>query len=193
MTGEVVSRVAVASEYAICMEQSTTVIDKAYCLAFSQKSAQKAAANTDVNTRFFFLTQPEEVLDFSLGKYQNIVSTGLGLPLSQDTNDPRVCRFFATKSASHFFTADSGECAFLRSLNPTNDADSGLIYEGTEFRMKQAIGQTCPSGFQPVYRLYNEGHTGGKGNHRYTIDLAVYDVYRQIGWTGEGVVMCSPQ
>jgi len=53
---------------------------------------------------------------------------------------------------------------------------------------------TCPSGTQPVYRLFNNRPDA---NHRYTIDKAVRDQMVAQGWIAEGdgadaVAMCAP-
>ena len=53
---------------------------------------------------------------------------------------------------------------------------------------------TCPSGMQPVYRLFNNRPDA---NHRYTIDKAVRDQMVAQGWIAEGdgadaVAMCVP-
>jgi hypothetical protein len=69
-------------------------------------------------------------------------------------------------------------------------------FEGEVFHVALPDGQgACPSGTQPVYRLYNNGQTGAP-NHRFTTDATLRSQLIGQGWVPEGaglgVTMCSP-
>ena len=68
--------------------------------------------------------------------------------------------------------------------------------EGYVFNVAPPAGDgSCPAGFAPVYRLYNDGQ-GAAPNHRFTTDLAVRGQMLAKGYVAEGygigVSMCSP-
>lgn len=114
----------------------------------------------------------------------------------------QVCRFYgnsATNPAtgqmygpnSHFYTADAGECAYLKSIFDPNAAS--WKFESNDFLTTPASAGTCPTGLTPVYRAYNNGFARGiVSNHRITSNLASYQQSVSSGWIGEGVVMCAP-
>jgi glucose/arabinose dehydrogenase len=101
----------------------------------------------------------------------------------------RVCRFYGKPGVgpnSHFYTADNGECEFVKASDP------GWQYEGLVFTVAQkAAGNTCPASFIPVYRSYNNGFARNDSNHRYTADLATHQSMIARGWANEGVVFCA--
>ena len=107
-----------------------------------------------------------------------------------------VCRFFSTAfgiKSSHFYTPDAPECTTVKA-NPNWQFEG----EGSEvfFTTSPALDGTCPSGTNPVYRVYNNGQ-GGAPNHRYTTDLTVRATMLALGWIAEGygpigVIMCAP-
>jgi len=56
--------------------------------------------------------------------------------------------------------------------------------------------RTCPTGTQPLFRVYNNGSSGSP-NHRYTTEPAVLATMIEMGWTMEGeantsVFACLP-
>ena len=108
-------------------------------------------------------------------------------PLNGGSGSP-VCRFYGPPPVnSHFYTADSGECAFVQTT-------AGWIYEGHRFNIGRPSGTSCASGTVPVYRSYNNGFVTGAGsNHRYTTNTTVHQNMLNSGWINEGVVFCSPQ
>jgi hypothetical protein len=112
----------------------------------------------------------------------------LAYPLNSEVADlSPVCRFYGTPGIgpnSHFYTANAGECAWLKT-NP------GLFYEGLAFRIATPSGASCGNGGAPVYRLYNGRWRENDSNHRYTTDAALYTAMQAQGWTGEGVVFCA--
>ena len=65
-----------------------------------------------------------------------------------------VCRFFSTAfgpKSSHFYTPDATECGIVQAN--TNWGLEGVVLYVT----KADLTGGCPSGSQPVYRLYNDG------------------------------------
>lgn len=128
-----------------------------------------------------------------------------------------VCRFFGTDkydinlkrigANSHFYTADSSECSFVKTayLTLANDGNqplesNGQLYPAWTFEEYSfyvaATAGACPSGTTPIYRLYNEGQ-GGEPNHRYYTDAAIKIEMLAKGWVAEpsngNPVMCGPQ
>ncbi len=100
-----------------------------------------------------------------------------------------VCRFYGkppTGPNSHFYTADTAECAGLKA-NPV------WVFEGNAFSARVPTLGQCASPLLPVYRLYNNPTTMLDVNHRFTADIATYNAMIAGGWKGEGVVMCAPQ
>jgi len=99
-----------------------------------------------------------------------------------------VCRFFTVAFApksSHFYTADSPECAGLKS-NPNWQYEKIAFFNAVPYR------GACPQDTVPVYRVYNNGMTGAP-NHRFTTSLAIHDDFVQNrGWTSVGVRFCAP-
>ncbi len=114
-----------------------------------------------------------------------------------------VCRFYGNTAVnpasgqaygpnSHFFTADAGECQYLRSVYDPNAA--GWMFEGYDFNTTPPTGGVCSGGLVPVYRAYNEGASRGlTSNHRITASSTAYQEMLAKGWRAEGVVMCAPQ
>ena len=108
-----------------------------------------------------------------------------------------VCRFYGSQSPgpnSHFYTADAGECAYLKHLQANTPAtEKRWNFEGLGFTSTPPLGVTCPDGTQPVYRAYNNGFTLGiDSNHRITSNIAAIQEVVIRGWDNEGVVMCAP-
>lgn len=103
-----------------------------------------------------------------------------------------VCRFYGTPGSgpnSHFYTTISAECVLVKQ-------DAGWTYEALgRFWLVQATTNTpagCPAGTQAIYRAYNNRYAQNDSNHRYATDVAVYNQMVDLGWSGEGVVMCAP-
>jgi hypothetical protein len=119
------------------------------------------------------------------------------------TGSEQVCRFFGTDRYradgtrigpnSHFYTADPGECAFVRTAwqSLANDGQMypAWTFESYAFRVIAPVNGVCPLGTSPLYRAYNNGALGDP-NHRYSTILLLLQT--MPGWTVEGVVMCLP-
>ena len=119
------------------------------------------------------------------------------------SNSVQVCRFFGTDRYradgtrigpnSHFYTADSAECAYVRTAWQSL-ANDGLMYpawtfESHSFRVIPPVSGVGPLGTTPLYRAYNNGARGDP-NHRYSTNLALLQA--MPGWIVEGVVMSLP-
>ena len=109
-----------------------------------------------------------------------------------------VCRFYGNQEPgsngqplgpnSHFYTADSNECAQVK-------LDQGWKFESLDFQTTAATVGASAANMVPVYRAYNNGilSTPNNSNHRITSNKAAYDQQVASGWVGEGIVMCAPQ
>ena len=107
-----------------------------------------------------------------------------------------VCRFYGSQSPgpnSHFYTADAGECGYLRQIQADTPATAKRWnFESLDFLSTPAANGTCPSEMVPVYRAYNNGFDRGvDSNHRITKSVAAIQEVITRGWKNEGVVMCS--
>jgi len=110
-----------------------------------------------------------------------------------------VCRFYGLPAAgldSHFFAASFMECVTVIDRWPaqwqleTTDAFAVVAEAPVSF---------CPTGSQPLYRLYNDR---ADANHRYTTSMATRDAMIARGWIPEGssltntsrdgIAMCVP-
>jgi len=100
-----------------------------------------------------------------------------------------VCRFYGVFAngtvGSHFYTADPGECEYVKSR-----LDWGWSYEGDAFYVVKPTGGACPGGTSPVYRVYNNG-MGGAPGHRYVTNQADLNTMVSQGWVSEGTVFCG--
>jgi uncharacterized protein (DUF1800 family) len=96
-----------------------------------------------------------------------------------------VCRFYAPGPNSHFYTANPGDCEYVKTMG-------GWIYEGIAFYIQQPVNGACGAGTTPVYRTYNNGYARNDSNHRFTVDATVYSRAASLGHAPEGVAMCAP-
>lgn len=97
-----------------------------------------------------------------------------------------VCRFYGTPGKgpnSHFYTADAGECAGVKT-------DPGWFYEGIAYYSLLPGPSGCAAGTIPLYRNYNNRWMHNDSNHRFTTDSNAYQQMIAKGWAAEGVVMC---
>lgn len=99
-----------------------------------------------------------------------------------------VCRFYGRPAGgpnSHFFTADAGECAFVRTTG-------GWFYEGVWFHAVAVDANgACPSGMLKVLRAYNKGFPRNDSNHRFTTSDSTWQEMARLGWAQEGAAMCA--
>ncbi|MCC6193014.1 MAG: hypothetical protein IT518_00975, partial [Burkholderiales bacterium] len=98
-----------------------------------------------------------------------------------------VCRFFGTPGKgpdSHFYTADTAECAKVRTL-------PAWTFEEVAFYIPLPSNGNC-GGNWPVYRSYYSDQIAD-ANHRFTVDLTAHvRMAKRRGDVLEGVVMCAP-
>ena len=97
---------------------------------------------------------------------------------------PPVFRFYTRGANSHFFTADPGECGFLRNNDP------GWLFEGEAFGARVPASGTCAANHTSIYRLYNNRWMHNDSNHRFVKRFDLYQQMQAQGWAGEGVAMC---
>jgi hypothetical protein len=144
--------------------------------------------NPDLDN-YFITADPGEQTFVDSGGVGNWQRTGNSFP----TGGPALaCRFYGSPFGpnSHFYTADAGECNYLKSIY--NPAVASWKFESNDFQIMSASGGACPAGRFPVYRAYNKGSTRGvDSNHRITNNLAAIQEAVGRGWNNEGVVMCS--
>ena len=100
-----------------------------------------------------------------------------------------ACRFYGRPAGgpnSHFFTASTSECDFVKR------AGSGWFYEGIGFYIRP-VGdpRRCPDGYLSVNRAYNNGASRNDSNHRFTTSDSTLREMGRKGWAMEGTVMCA--
>ena len=103
-----------------------------------------------------------------------------------------VCRFFGSVYASHFYTADPGECDAVVANFPDWQLETREAF--WIFLPDKATG-ACAENLMPVYRVLKPTAP----NHRYVTDRNVRDTMVVFGgWIAEGygpdaVIMCTPR
>jgi murein DD-endopeptidase MepM/ murein hydrolase activator NlpD len=110
-----------------------------------------------------------------------------------------VCRFYGHPTIgpnSHFYTADAGECAALKTIQAQTPAGQPRWnYEEVAFSTYLPSNGICPAVAPvPVYRLYNNGFARNDSNHRLTSKWSVVEALKAKGWSieaGGNPVMCA--
>src|SRR5206468_1351197 len=141
-------------------------------------------AGTPSNGHYFLTAAPAEQLSLdgggSGGGWQRtgrifrawLPGSAGAKPASAPSNAVPVYRFYASQPNSHFYTASQAEYQSLRNLNPNNSPAVGWAFESIEFYtvLPPGAGQGCPSGYQAIFRSYNNRFNGDPrltdGNHR---------------------------
>src|SRR6185295_13262126 len=145
---------------------------------------------------YFMTAIADEITKLDNGTFVGWVRTGKAFKVYPNAGAGlnAVCRFFSTAfspKSSHFYTPDAPECTTVK-------ANPHWMFEAEVFSIPiPALDGSCPTGTNPVYRVYNNGQ-GGAPNHRYTTELAVRNAMIALGWIPEGygpigVIMCAPQ
>jgi hypothetical protein len=149
--------------------------------------------NTTLN--HFFLTASQSDIDIIVagGAGPGWIFTGqsfkawLNAPSNANFSAVPVCRFYGGYNGgpnSHFFTASASDCELVKSWG-------GWYYEGTGFHIRPAPGGACPAGYLGVNRAYNNGYVNNDSNHRFSTSDSSIKALVPLGWTYEGIVMCS--
>jgi hypothetical protein len=142
---------------------------------------------------YFMTADGDEISGLDGGAYGGaFVRTGRQFNVfdAPGTGTVPVCRFFTTPGhfgtrSSHFYTADPVECEGVKHYPDWQ-------YEKIAFHIGVPAGGVCAAGTVPVYRMFNNGHTGAP-NHRFTTDLALYQQFTATpDWAAEGIVFCAP-
>jgi hypothetical protein len=107
-----------------------------------------------------------------------------------------VCRFHSDALNSHFYTADAGECANLKSIEARESVAgkrySGWVSEGVAFHALVPVNGACPANTSPVYRFYNNRWRESDSNHRFPTSHGMYRAMGYSSWSSEGIAFCSP-
>ncbi len=147
----------------------------------------------DVN-HYFVTDDPGEIASITSGRFgPPWVPTGQAfkgwpqMPADTFTGIAPVCRFYGTPGIgpnSHFYTAGADECAGVK-------RDRGWLYEGTAYYILPVTNQHCPDGYLAVNRAYNNGFVRNDSNHRMSTSDSTMREMQRLGWTYEGISMCS--
>ena len=163
-------------------------------------SSSAFTAETEViefyNTQLkhYFITNPAEAAMIDSGSAgagwvrtgQTFAVAGEGAP-----GATQICRFYTPGANSHVY-AHTTECDALKSSNPSNILHPDLWkYEGIVFHSRAPANAACPTGTQPVFRLYNNRFAQRDSNHRFTTQTAIRDQMVAQGWKNEGIALCA--
>ena len=159
-----------------------------------------AAANAveyfhTIQGHYFVTASPQEIEDLDNDPRTGWRRTGerFGVLDAGAPSASNVCRFWSAQTyapkSSHFYTPFASECESVKRRPEWR-------FEGEVFAMRLADpAGNCPTGTEPLYRLYNNV-AGGAPNHRYTTRAAVRAQMIAQGWTpegvGVGVIGCVP-
>lgn len=134
---------------------------------------------------YFIASDPDEIQRLDGGTiagWQRTGETFRAIPVAEMPSfGLPVCRFYGLPEAgldSHFFTADAGECAAVRSRWP----DKWVLEAEAAFGVVSVFPYECEDAFRPVYRLYNNRPDA---NHRYTVSAEIRDRMVAQGWIEE--------
>ena len=147
--------------------------------------------NASLN-HFFLTTYPGEAAMLDQGAMVNgWARTGVTWSAWANAGDSAtavpVCRFFGTPGTgpnSHFYTADTNECALVRQ-------DPKWTFEAIAFYIDVPQSGACHAGTTPIYRSFYPGADISQSNHRFVPDMTMYE-HMAGSSILEGPVMCSP-
>ncbi len=147
--------------------------------------------NASLN-HFFLTTYPDEAAMLDQGVLVNgWARTGVTWSAWANAGDSAtavpVCRFFGTPGNgpnSHFYTADTNECALVRQ-------DPKWTFEAIAFYIDVPQSGACQAGTTPVYRSFYPGADISQSNHRFLPDMTMFE-HMAGSSILEGPVMCSP-
>ncbi len=143
---------------------------------------------------FFVTDDPGEIDSITSGRFgPKWVPTGQAfkgwpqMPADTFTGVGPVCRFYGAPGIgpnSHFYTASGDECVGVK-------RDRGWLYEGIAYYILPVTNQRCPDGYLAVNRAYNNGSARNDSNHRMSTSDSTMREMQRLGWTYEGISMCS--
>lgn len=106
---------------------------------------------------------------------------------SPDSTTSALCRFWSSKTRSHFYTARKDACDALR-----DNAD--FTYEDIEGYVVLPTAGACPGGLFPVYQLFSPlSFPDLDRTHRFTPSAEIRSQLITQGWNDEGVSFCAAQ
>ena len=204
------SKVLVRVGVAVCAF-AAAITGSSFAASLGQQTATVAATSGPGNAlsvaieyyhagldHYFLTADPVEIDALASGKFLGWARTGQRFAvLPADSTNPSstpVCRFYASGLNTHFYSAMPAECDAVRTRFPdTWQEESADVYRAF---LPDNAG-SCPSGTQPVYRLYNDR---ADVNHRYTTDAALAQQMKAKGYVAEGygsllsipVALCAP-
>ena len=154
---------------------------------------------------YYFLTSRDnekQILDSTAGWSRT--GNSFSVLANDDPGSKGITRYYFDQVAlsnsrgSHFYTLVTSEKNTLQTLNPTNAQLPRKPYnEGIDafayLPAVEGIGGRCAAGLQPLYRAFRgPARFPDDANHRFTTDIALYNVLVGLGWDGEGVKACLP-
>lgn len=107
-----------------------------------------------------------------------------------------VCRYYISLTSpytsSHFYGFKATDCATIAAAVAAGTV-TGFSNEGYDFASyKPLTTASCPTAATvPVYRSFRAAAGGKTPNHRYTTSTATRDAMTALGWTSEGVTLCT--
>lgn len=181
-----------------------TIIASAYAASTASGTAVEYVNTLDFplapGGHYFYTDDPLEQQAVDAGMVGRFVRTGYNFKTG---GTKQLCRFYGSiypGPNSHFFTINDEECRQLQNLqsSPIPSNRQQWNFEGFGFRETPPLyGKdstvSCPLGWIPVYRYYNDGSRRGiDSNHRFGTDKYSLDAFASAsGWVAEGVAFCA--
>ena len=135
---------------------------------------------------YFVTADPDEIEALASGRFNGWFRTGekfAVLPSGSSVGGSTpVCRFFASRLTSHFYSGMPVECDEVGA----RFSDTWLLEADDVYRafLPDVTGR-CPSGTEAIYRVYNNR---ADANHRYTTNPAIAGSMISKGYIAEGLV-----
>ena len=146
---------------------------------------------------YFMTLRGDEIAALDSGQPSGWKRTGndFGAYASPIAGTIPVCRYYIPPAYgdSHVYSAFPDECAAIAANYPNFVLESSEAMDVVPFDPNYDDFPVCPSGFVPVYRVWN---ARADTNHRYTTDRAIRDAMVARGWIAEGagpdaIAFCS--
>lgn len=187
-------------------DKSRGVVERYFTTHFAVASAIPVVEYYSPETDHYFMTASsgEQALVDAGGRgaWKRTGGTFKGWARAADAppSAKPVCRFYAHGPRSHFYTADPGECDFLKALEVRQRAEAqargepflGWAFEHIAFYALLPENGQCAAGMRPVHRAYNDRAAQNDPNHRFTTDALQRFAMSMSSWIDEGTAFCSP-